>query len=187
MSMTRTFGGEKSLALRFRAYASSADWHRGTAALPAEASLYICTLEMAHAVRRPEGIVIDHGSIEFLIDSSDDGYPLDAPRVRVLSSPCPVSPHIHPGSGFVCLGTTVTVFRSLAASAIATIALINMDLTRMRLLGRLPVDDLGAHFDPAALEYWKARGGRPVSDLRYPDELIVAGGGTSRFGVIRRA
>lgn len=69
-------------------------------------------------------------STKVVFDTSSAEYPFTPPRVQVISSPLPWSPHVHPATGSVCLGEGWTNARgkmSLVALVIHVCRILNCD------------------------------------------------------------
>ena len=89
-------------------------------------------------------------------------YPHSEPLVAVVSRPLPWSPHVHPGSGVVCLGKGWKANRTLFAHLVVHVArALNCD-----------EPDLGPGYEGwngDAVRYWrKELKSRPLNALVYP-------------------
>lgn len=107
---------------------------------------------------------LDEAVVLFDLDAGGD-YPFSKPSAQVLSTPRPLSPHVHPISGSICLGETWAESRGqmLFAQLLVHVAkLLNLDER-----------DPGASFDgfnADAIRYWRRTlGSRPLNPaLVYP-------------------
>jgi hypothetical protein len=107
-------------------------------------------------------------------------YPFDAPLVAVASTPPPWSPHVHPTTGLVCVGTSWD-------SAHGTMLLAQLITHLIRILNCDEKDQLGyVGWNEAAIKYWRTElDCRPLNPtLRYPllpDEITGANGPPPQF------
>ena len=149
-----------------RAFASAQDLRRGREVTPEEAQrgrakFYSVEITFTHLVGG--GRTANSSTVVFDLLSGGN-YPFTSPQAHFVTRPLPLSPHVHPGNGWVCLGNGW-------ARAGGKMLMAQLTVHVMRLVN---FDEPGHHidmgFNPEAARYWRdVLGRRPyLPDLSYP-------------------